>query len=225
MLTVHHLEESRSIRIVWLLEELDVDAYEIEHYERDPETRLAPPELRDVHPLGRSPVITDEGRTVAESGAIVEYLLDRFGEGDLRPEGDLDAVQPYRYWMHYAEGSAMPDLVLRLVFGELPEQAPWPASTLLGFVSDAVDDEFIRPRIERHLDLWEETLAERDYFAADTFTAADLQMSVSVGFALADVSEDRCPEARGWLDRIRRRPAFEAAADLIGEPNPIVPEA
>lgn len=223
MLTVHHLEESRSIRVVWLLEELGAD-YDIDHYERDPDTRLAPDRLREVHPVGRAPVVTDGERTVAESAVILDYLLDRFDDGTLRPDDDTDAAQLYRYWMHYAEGTAMPDLVMQLVFEGIPEQAPWPVGYLLGFVTDAVVSEHVRPRVRRHVEFWEDALDGREYFASDSFTAADIQMSVPVGLAVAGFPEDRYPRTRAWLDRIRRRPAFETACERIDESAPLVPD-
>ncbi len=124
MITVHHLENSRSQRVLWLLEELGVP-YEIKHYQRDAKTRLAPPELQAVHPLGKSPVLTEDGATVAETGAIVEYLLDRHGQGRLRPAAGSPELLRYRYWLHFAEGSAMPPLLMKLVFDEV-QKAPMP---------------------------------------------------------------------------------------------------
>ncbi len=216
MLTVHHLEASRSHRILWLLEELGVD-YELQIYERDPDTKLAPDSLREIHPLGKAPVITDGDITVAESGAIIEYLLDKYDEDhQLRPPADSDAFGRYRYWMHYAEGSAMPNLLLRIVFSELPRQTPWPASIPLKALQKQVEAEFISPRIERHLDYWEAELTEHDYFAGDAFTAADIQMSVPVEGAAKDLEGDEYPRLQQFVERLRNRPAHQRAVERGG---------
>ncbi|MFW6057993.1 MAG: glutathione S-transferase, partial [Persicimonas sp.] len=150
MLTVHHLENSRSHRILWLLEELELD-YELTCYERDPETMLSPPELRAIHPLGKSPVITDGEHTIAESAAILEYVLDEYGEGRLRPAEGTDEYLSYRYWMHYAEGSAMPPLLLKLVFSKLPERSPWLVRPLVGQISKMVNSTYVDPQLELHM--------------------------------------------------------------------------
>lgn len=220
MLTVHHLENSRSHRVVWLLEELGTD-YEITKYERDPETMLAPPELRDVHPLGKSPVITDDGHTIAESGAILEYILDVYGDGELRPDPGTDTYLQYRYWMHYAEGSAMPMLVLKLVFRELPEQGPWLMGPLLRQISKMVSAEYINPQIDRHIDFWADELEGQQYFVGDEFTAADIQMSYPLAGALGDRGD---PEEHGHLhallDRLEERPAYNRALEETGDNSP-----
>lgn len=217
MITVHHLENSRSHRILWLLEELEVD-YAIEEYERDPKTNLAPERLRKVHPLGFSPVITHEGRTVAESGAIIEYILDTYGEGRLRPESGTEECLRYRYWMHYAEGSAMTPLLLDLVFGMLPRQTPWPLRPIVSLIAKGVRGEFIHPRVKRHADYWESELAERDYFAGDVFTAADIQMSFPLeGLTTGDRWSKKYPRVVEYLDRMRSRLAYKRAVERGGE--------
>jgi glutathione S-transferase len=216
MLTVHHLNDSRSQRILWLLEELDVE-YEIERYERNPETMLAPRELRDVHPLGKSPVITHEGRTIAESGAIIEYIVDEFDDGSLRPDPDTDAYRRYRYWMHYAEGSAMPQFLLKLVFGRLPDEVPFLVRPVAKLISKGVTSQYIDPQIARHMDFWEAELGERDYFAGDAFTAADIQMSFPLEAAMVrspDMAE--YPRITGLVERLRDRPAYERAIERGG---------
>ena len=215
MITVHHLENSRSHRILWLLEELGVD-YDIAFYERDPDSKLAPPELRTIHPLGKSPVITDGDRTVAESAGIIEYLLDEYGSGQLRPEPDTDAFAQYRYWIHYAEGSAMTPLFLRIVFSELPRQAPWPVSSLLKVVSRGVESEVIEPRLATHVDYWEEHLGDSKYFAGADFTAADIQMSVPLEGAAAGVDADKYPAVQALVDRLQQRDAYRAAVESGG---------
>ena len=197
MIVVHHLENSRSQRILWLLEELGL-AYEVRRYARNPKTMLAPPELRRVHPLGKSPVIEDEGRVVAETGAIVEYLVDK-AEGRLGPPPQRDAVLRYRHFLHYAEGSMMPPLFALLVVNRLG---------LLGRPA--------RPTIQRmvdvHLDWLESELAGRDWFAGDAFTAADIMMSFPLEAARHRAGLDaRRPNLTDWLERIHARPAYGAA--------------
>lgn len=216
MLTVHHLENSRSHRIIWLLEELALD-YQIEHYKRDPKTRLAPAKLRELHPLGKSPILTDDGRTIAESAAIIEYLVDRHGTDTLRPPTDSDAYLQYRYWLHYAEGSAMPPLVLKLVFHELPRQSPWLAKPLLSGIAKAVGAQYIDPQIRRHLQFWEQELSSRPYFAGDQFSAADIQMSFALASVLAlGFIDDQVPAVSAHLAKIRNRPAYQRAVTRGG---------
>lgn len=216
MITVHHLENSRSHRIVWLLEELSVD-YEIEAYERDPNTNLAPDRLREVHPLGASPVITDEGRTVAESGAIIEYLLDVYAGGRLRPSAGTDEFLRYRYWMHYAEGSAMTPLLLDLIFGMLPTRSPWPVRPVVSLIAKGVRGEFVHPRVERHAGYWESHLSEHDYFAGDQFTAADIQMSFALeGLTTRDKWREQYPRVTSYLEKLRERPAYRRAVERGG---------
>ena len=209
MITVHHLNNARSQRILWLLEELGLP-YEIKHYQRDQETMLAPPELLKIHPLGKSPVITDEGLTIAESGAIIEYLVERYGDGRLRPPvGTLGHIR-YIYWMHYAEGSAMPPLVMKLVFDRI-ETAPMPffVKPVARAIARKVKDSFILPQVVRHLDYMESELAQADWFAADDFSAADIQVSfpLEAAAARAGLNQSR-PRLMDFLARNHARPAY-----------------
>ena len=212
MLTVHHLENSRSQRILWLLEELGLE-YEIRHYARDPLTRLAPPELRAVHPLGKSPVVTEGGATIAESGAIIEYLLERHGGGRLIPPAGTPERLRYTYWLHFAEGSAMPPLLMKLVFDKI-ETAPMPffARPIARAISKNVKTLLIAPNLERHLTFMEDALGAAEWFAGAEFTAADIQMSFPVeasrGRAGLDASR---PRLMRYLDRIHARPAYQRA--------------
>src|SRR5271156_5283893 len=177
MVTVHHLNNSRSQRVLWLLEELGV-RYEVKRYERDVNTMLAPPALLAVHPLGKSPIITDGSLTVAESGAVIEYLVDKYGGGRLIPPAGTPERLRYTYWLHYAEGSAMPPLLLKLVFDRVAAAPlPWPVSAVARRIAGRVQSSFIGPQIVRHLDFMESELANRPWFAGDEFTAADVQMS------------------------------------------------
>lgn len=215
MLTVHHLNNSRSQRVLWLLEELGVP-YEIQRYERDPETMLAPPSLRKVHPLGKSPVVTDGRATLAESGAIIEYLVETYGEGRLAPEAGTPAFQRYRYWLHYAEGSLMPPLLLKLVFDQV-EKAPLLVRPVAKAISATVKRRFITPNLTQHLDFLEAELASSPWFAGRSFSAADVQMSfpVEAAAARAGLDESR-PKLMDWLGRIHARPAYQRAIEQGG---------
>ena len=177
MIVVHHLNNSRSQRILWLLEELGLD-YEIKRYQRDPKTMLAPAELKAVHPLGKSPVITDGEATVAESGAIIEYLLERYGHGRLLPAAGSPERLRYTYFLHFAEGTAMSPLLMKLVFDRI-ESGPMPffAKPIARGIARKVKDSFIMPNIRSQLDYLEAELGKSPWFAGSEFSAADIQMS------------------------------------------------
>ncbi len=217
MIIIHHLEDSRSQRILWLLEELGA-AYEIRHYERDPETQLAPKSLEAVHPLGKAPVIEDEGRVVAETGPIVDYLIDRFGGDSFRPAAGSPAFQDYRYWLHYAEASLMTPLILRLVMDRI-NTAPMPffVRPIAKAITGKVREGFIDPNMDRHFDFVNASLEARDFFAGDTLTGADIMMSfpVEAGASRANALMGR-PALRAWLDRIHARPAYGRALEAGG---------
>lgn len=205
MIIVHHLENSRSQRILWLLEELGLP-YEVVRYERDPKTMLAPPSLKRIHPLGKSPVIEDrgsesgpgEGRVIAETGAIVEYLVEK-AEGRLGPPANRDSVLLYRHFLHYAEGSMMPPLLALLVvnrLGLLGRPAKKPLLAML----------------KVHFDWLESELGSRDWFAGDEFTAADVMMSFPLEASRQRAELDAAyPNLTDWLERIHARPAYAAA--------------
>ncbi|HEY8594330.1 MAG TPA: glutathione S-transferase [Devosiaceae bacterium] len=218
MIQVHFLERSRAHRIVWLLEELGVP-YEIVRYERDRETDLAPPELARIHPLGKSPVISDDGLVVAESGAIAEYLVERYGNGGLAPTPGSEDWLSYRYWMHYAEGSAMPAVFLKYLFMALPRRVPFFVRPLVAAISGAVQRAFTDPQLRAHADFWEDTLSRTQWFAGDRFTAADIMMSYPVEAAarIAGVADNRPAIAR-FLLAIRGRQAYIDATERGGEP-------
>jgi glutathione S-transferase len=217
MIVVHHLNNSRSQRVLWLLEELGLP-YEIKHYQRDKKTMLAPPELRAVHPLGKSPVITDGALTLAESGAIVEYLAETYGGGKLAPKPGTPEYRRYRYWMHYAEGSAMPPLLLKLVFGQI-ERAPMPffVKPVAKGISAKVNAAFIRPQIKTHLDFMEGELGKSAWFAGTTFSAADIQMSFPLEAAASRGGLDASqPKLMDFLARSHARPAYRRALEKGG---------
>jgi glutathione S-transferase len=217
MITVHHLNNSRSQRVLWMLEELGIP-YELKLYKRDPKTMLAPPELRQVHPLGKSPVITEDGVTLAESGAILEYLVERHGQGRFVPPAEADRLR-YRYWMHYAEGSAMPPLLLKLIFDRIERSpAPFFLRPVLKGIAQRVKSTFVEPQIELHLDYMEGELRKREWFAADAFSAADVQMSFPVEAAAArgGLNASR-PRLMAFLERVRARPAYQRALERGGK--------
>jgi glutathione S-transferase len=216
MITVHHLENSRSQRVLWLLEELGLP-YEVKRYARDRKTSLAPPELLAVHPLGKSPVITDGRATVAETGAIVEYLVDK-AEGRLRPEPGTADHRRFTYWLHFAEGSAMPPLVMALVFNKV-KTAPMPffARPIAKAIADNVLKSFVLPNIERQLAFMEAELGEREWFAGRSFSAADVMMSFPLeGAATRGGLDARYPKLAAFLERIHARPAYQRALERGG---------
>ena len=218
MIVVHHLNNSRSQRVVWLLEELAIP-YEVKRYQRDAKTMLAPPELRQVHPLGKSPVLTDGDITVAESGAIVEYLLDTYDTaGRFRPAVGTPERRRYNYWLHYAEGSAMPPLLLSLIFGRLPKgPMPFFVKPIVKGVAQKARDGFIEPQLRNHLEFMEGEMAGRTWLAADTFTAADIQMSFPLeAFAARGGLDASKPSLWAWLQRIHARPAYVKALEVGG---------
>ena len=220
MITVHHLNNSRSQRVLWLLEELGLP-YEIKHYQRDAKTSLAPPELRQVHPLGKSPVITDGGLTVAESGAILEYLVDKYGQGRLKPTGEQDLLH-YRYYLHFAEGSAMPPLLMKLIFNKI-KRAPMPffVKPIARGIADKVLGSFVQPNIDAQLKFLESELAARPWFAGAEMSAADVQMSYPLEAARVRFGLGDRPRLLSYLERTQSRPAFQRAIDKGG---PVVPQ-
>ncbi|KAK0332320.1 hypothetical protein LTR94_025359 [Friedmanniomyces endolithicus] len=216
MIRVHHLNDSRSQRVLWLLEELGLD-YEVVRYERNPRNRLAPAELSAVHPLGKSPVVEDGDIKVAETGAIFEYLLDAYGAGRLKPPAGSDAARQFTYWLHYAEGSAMPPLLLKLVFSMLPARAPQLLKPLVKSIASKALAQFVNPQLASHVAFWETSLTETGWFAGDAFTAADIMMSfpIEAGAQRAFQPEDR-PRLKRFLEQIHSRPAYQRALERGG---------
>ncbi len=218
MITLHHLNNSRSQRILWLMEELGL-AYDIKPYERDPQTMLAPSSLRQVHPLGKSPVITDDGLTLAESGAIIEYLANRYGNGRLMPIANTPEQWRYTYWLHYAEGSLMPLLLLKLVFDQIEQQPMlFFARPIAMAISAATKSSFINPQLTLHLDYLESELGKYEWFASNEFTCADIQMSFPLEAAMARAGLDGSrPKLIAFLNRIHQRPAYLRALERGGK--------
>ncbi|MFZ3193795.1 MAG: glutathione S-transferase [Moraxellaceae bacterium] len=220
MITLHHLNNSRSQRVLWMLEELGVP-YQIERYQRDAKTMLAPPALRRIHPLGKSPVISDDQQVLAESGVIIEYLAQRYGEGQFAPSAESADYWRYQYFMHYAEGSLMPPLLLKLVFNKI-NSSPMPffAKPIVQAVVKKTNQQFISPQLKLHLVFLESELAQRTWFAGAQFSAADIQMSFPLEAAAARGGLDqRYPNLSAFLARIHARPAYQRALAQGGEFN------
>ena len=221
MIIVHHLNNSRSQRVIWLLEELGVN-YEIKRYQRDPKTMLAPKSLLKVHPLGKSPVITDGDLTIAESGAIIEYLIDRYDvESKLAPAIGTPTRLRYTYWLHFAEGSAMSPLLMKLVFDHI-EKAPMPffAKPIAKAISKKTKAIFIDPQIKAHLDYIEDELGKSTWFAGGRLTGADIQMSFPLEAAAAHGGlNETYPRITCFLRRIHGRAGYERALERGGDYN------
>jgi len=216
MLTVHHLENSRSQRVLWLLEELGVE-YEIKRYERDKKTMLAPPELRAIHPLGKSPVITEDGQTIAESGAIVEYLIARHGKGRFVPAAGSPEHLRYTYWLHYAEGSAMPPLLLKLVFEKMKSgPVPFFVKPLVRTIADKVLTMFVNPQLKLHAGYIESELGKSTWFAGDELSGADIQMSFPLEAMAARAGGEARPNMARFLAAIHARPGYKRALERGG---------
>ncbi|MED5617703.1 glutathione S-transferase family protein [Ideonella sp. BN130291] len=211
MITLHHLNNSRSQRVLWLLEELGLP-YKIQHYQRDAKTMLAPPELLKVHPLGKSPVITDGDVTLAESGAILEYLVDRYGKGRLKPAAGTPEALRYTYWMHFAEGTAMPPLLMKLVFDTIEKKAPLLVRPIAGAIAGKAKAMIVNPNLKRHLAFMEAELGKSTWFAGEELSAADIQMSFPLEASAARAGLDASyPKLSAFLQRIHARPAYQKA--------------
>ncbi len=215
MIIVHHLNNSRSQRVLWLLEELNLP-YEVIRYERDPKTMLAPPELKAVHPLGKSPVISDGDKTIAETGAIVEYLIETYGDGALRPEAGTAERLRYDYWLHYAEGSAMPPLVMKLIFGEIPKspQMPWFIRPIAKQITAGVAKSYLDPTLKTHIAFWDAELGKSAYFAGNELTGADIMMSFPV--EAAGSRGTLGPRVTEYIKGIHARAAYKQALSRGG---------
>lgn len=215
MITVHHLADSRSQRVLWLLEEMG-RPYEVKRYERNPATMLAPPELKAIHPLGKSPVVDDGEVRVAETGAIVEYLLEGPDGSALRPAPGTEAGRRYTYWLHYAEGSAMTPLLLKLIFGQLPKRSPGLVRPVVKAISAKAQDGFIDPQIAAHTAYWEAELGKSEWFAGDQFSAADIMMSFPIEAGGTRAPYDDKPRLKAFLEKIHARPAYQRALERGG---------
>lgn len=213
MITLHHLDQSRSLRIIWALEELGLE-YEIKHYKRLP-TFAAPPELKAVHPLGKSPVLTDGDLTIAESAVILDYLQTTYDtQNQFKPQKPQDLMQ-YNYWMHYAEGSLMPYLVMTLVMTNMPKHVPFLIRPIAKKISEGVRGGFINPRLKEHSAFLEDYFSQHDY-AAGEFSFADIQMSFPV-MAMHQRTQNKMPQIAAYAERIQQRPAYQRAKAKSGD--------
>ena len=218
MLIVHHLNNSRSQRVLWLLEELGVP-YELKKYQRDAKTMLAPPELRAVHPLGKSPVVvTDDGETLVESGAIVERLLEKYDEGRMLPKAGTPERLRHTFWLHYAEGSMMPPLLLSLVFNRV-RTAPMPffVKPIARGIADEVTKSFIAPQLKTHLDYVEAELGKSTWFVGEEPTGADIMMSFPLEAAASRGGLGDRPKIAAFVARVHARPAYAKALERGGK--------
>lgn len=217
MLKLHHLNNSRSTRIIWLLEELGLD-YELVKYERE-DTRLAPDALKRIHPLGKAPILQDGKLTIAESGAIIEYILHQYDIKNAFSPTTVGSQEwlDYLFWLHFAEGSAMPPLLLNLIFNAIPERSPRLIKPIAKGISKQVMKSFVQPNIDRHNALIEETLAKQPWFAGEKLTGADVQMSFIIEAIKARGGLDNLPNMKKWLNTVRARPAYKAALEKGGE--------
>jgi len=216
MIKVHHLDNSRSQRILWMLEEVGVP-YEIQRYQRDKSSMLAPASLKKIHPLGKSPVLEDNELVLAESGAIIEYLQEAYDqEGKLKPAAFCERQQ-YRYWMHYAEGSLMPLLVMKLIFSRLGKPPmPWLIRPIAGAIGQGVQKNYLDKQLVTHMDYLEQHLATHPYFAGYQFSAADIQMSFPVEAINARAGLGKYPHLNAWLSNVTSRPAYQKALENGG---------
>ncbi|MCG8668730.1 MAG: glutathione S-transferase [Pseudomonadales bacterium] len=217
MIVVHHLENSRSQRILWMLEELDIP-YEIQHYKRDVETQLAPESLTKIHPLGKSPVITDNDLVIAESGNIIEYLATRYGEGRFMPDASDSNHWQCKYWLHYGEGSLMPLLVMKLVFDKVKESPmPFFIKPIAKGISDKVMEAYLGPNLDRHLAYVEKHLGDNAWFAGPDLTAADFLMSFPLEAANSRyLKGKRFPNITAYLAKVHGRSGYQAALEKGG---------
>ncbi len=221
MITLHHLNNSRSQRILWLLEELGVE-YQIQHYSRNLETQLAPDELKKIHPLGKSPLITDsenDDKVIAESAVIIDYLIERFAPNwQIEDSKSDDAIQ-MSYWMHYAEGSLMPPLLLRLIFEKI-KSAPMPffVKPIAKGIANKVLSSFVTPNVKANMNFVEQSLDNKEWLVGDALSAADIQMSFPLEACVArGIAGDNCPNIRAYIERIHARPAYQQALSKGGK--------
>lgn len=212
MLTIHHLNESRSQRIIWLAEELGL-SYRLHHHSRDAATWLAPASLRALHPLGKAPLVERDGRILAETGFIIDTLAR---DTALLPAAGTPQGEAVRYWLHYAEGSAMPPLVMRLILSRLPRRAPWPVRRVARALAEGVNRSYLGPELERHAAYWDQTLAATGWFVGAELTAADVMMSFPVEMAALRADLTGRHAVRDWLARIHARPAYIRALQAGG---------
>ena len=216
MITVHHLENSRSQRILWMLEEMGVE-YELKRYERDRKTNLAPPELKEIHPLGKSPVITDGNQTIAETGAIVEYLVDKYGNGRFRPAAGSDELLRYRYWLHAAEGTLMPLMVMTLIFNKIETAAPMLVRPIAKGISGQVKKTYLQPNTRANMEHIEAELGRSTWFAGEELSGADFMMIFPIEAMMKRTHmADKYPRIKAYAERVHAMPGYRRALERGG---------
>ncbi|GAA5875520.1 hypothetical protein JCM8547_001688 [Rhodosporidiobolus lusitaniae] len=220
-ITLHWLDDSRAQRILWLLEELALE-YEIKVYKRN-EKNLAPKELYDVHPLGKSPVIEVDGTILAESGAITEFLIERFGQGKLSipaDSSDLSARASYLYWLHYAEGSAMFPVMLTMIFTQIPKSAPWFLRPVVNTISSGALTNFVIPRCKQHFAFFDKSLEGKDFLVGGKLTGADVMMVfLAEALQLLPLEKAEYPNIQRWYEALQQRPAYKTAEEKGAKPD------
>jgi glutathione S-transferase len=217
MIVVHHLNNSRSQRILWLLEELGLE-YEVKHYQRDVTTNLAPKILKLIHPLGKSPVITDGDIAVAESGAIIEYLVGTYGKGQLIPEAGTPAYRHYSFWLHFSEGSVMPPLVAKLVLDKVRSNAkPFFVKVIANKIVDKLMASYYGPIMSANMDFIEHHLSHNPWFAGEQISGADIQMSFPLETAVAKGNSKDFPHISAFVERVHKRAAYQTALTKGGQ--------
>ena len=216
MITVHHLQNSRSMRIIWLMEELGLD-YDIKIYARDATTNLAPADYKALHPLGKAPVVTDDGQTLAETGAIVEYFLDKYPDSGLRPAPGTPERIAYNYWMHFSEGSLMPLLVFQLFLTRMETQPPFFIRPIVSAVTGKLRTAYHTPTLNAQLAFIEAELGRSTWFAGEKMSGADIMMSYPLDAASGRIGLSSYPNINAWLERLRAIPSYQAAIAKGGE--------
>ncbi|MEM1079958.1 MAG: glutathione S-transferase [Pseudomonadota bacterium] len=221
MITLHHLEHSRSQRILWLLEELELD-YRIQRYARNPDTQLAPASLKTIHPLGKSPVLTDttsgESMTLAESGTIIEYLARTYGSGQWAPSTEHADYWAYHYWMQYAEASLMPPLLIKLIFDKLRTEPPFFIRPVTGAIAAQVDRAFTNQQINTHFEYVDQHLKANEWLLGATISAADIQISFPLEAAVArGTAAESLTHIHAYVERFQSRPAYQRALEAGGD--------
>ncbi len=217
MITLHHLENSRSFRILWLLEELGLE-YKLVQHRRDPETSAAMADYKDLHPLGKAPILIDGDKILIESGAIMEYLIDHHSDGQLRPGTDDEERYRYNYWMHAAEGSVMNLITLALFLNRMESRAPFFVRPFIKPVTRAVRSGYVNPNLQKTLLYTEQELGRYAWFAGDMFSGADIMMSfVMMAMAARGGLDEQYPNCQRWVRQMEQRPAFQRAMEKNGE--------
>ncbi len=218
MITLHHLNNSRSQRILWLLEEIEAN-YQVKHYQRDSQSQLAPAELKQIHPLGKSPLISDDGKVIAESAVIIDYLINKYAPDWKQMDSTTEDAIQYNYWMHFAEGSLMPPLLLRLVFEKIKNsKMPFFIKPIANGISEKVLSSFVTPNITANLSFIENYLEDKQWFVGDQLSGADIQMSFPLEACVSrGIATEKQPNIIAFVKNLQQRPAYQRALQQAGD--------